>query len=269
MSRNSSTPSWAFFTVALWVSTTMPSATGLVQAVTSIGPARSLHLHQAHPAHAHRLHAGVPAEARDVGAVILGRLDDQLPGRHLELSPVDRDPDRSLMGAAPLTVDVGHHLVAEVGGDRDDRRHRRGPSGQIVVILPAASRGPPDVVGDVEQQVEVGLRRPARLEDPLEDSLSQVVPSRHGVHWPQDSWAKKRTRLERRRHHTGGLVHHHHRPRAEHRAMAAPVASLVISARRGARRERTRVPRPRPGSSTSGSGRRGCRRRRRRSTHAR
>ena len=49
------------------------------------GTARTLHVDQAHAAHADRLHARVPAEARNVGAGPLGRSDDQLAlgRRHL------------------------------------------------------------------------------------------------------------------------------------------------------------------------------------------
>ena len=35
MSRNSSTPSWAFFTTSLWVRTTIPSVTGVAQEIWS------------------------------------------------------------------------------------------------------------------------------------------------------------------------------------------------------------------------------------------
>ena len=45
------------------------------------GPARSRHLDQAHPAHADGLHAGVVAEARDEGAGLLGRGDQELARR--------------------------------------------------------------------------------------------------------------------------------------------------------------------------------------------
>ena len=42
------------------------------------GARGTVHLDQAHPAHAHRLHAGVVAEARDVGPGPLGRGDEHL-----------------------------------------------------------------------------------------------------------------------------------------------------------------------------------------------
>ena len=55
------------------------------------GAAGAVHLDQAHAAHAHRLHARVVAEARDVGPGPLGRGDQQLArlGRHG--APVEGD----------------------------------------------------------------------------------------------------------------------------------------------------------------------------------
>ena len=75
-SRNSSTPSWICFTASLCVCTTMPSVTGVVHAGGK--PRHAFDLDQAHAAHADRLHALVPAEARDVDAVVLRGLDQQL-----------------------------------------------------------------------------------------------------------------------------------------------------------------------------------------------
>ena len=49
--------------------------------------AHALDLDEAHAAHADRLHALVPAEARDVDAVLLRGLDQQLAGRRLNLAP--------------------------------------------------------------------------------------------------------------------------------------------------------------------------------------
>ena len=56
--------------------------------------AHALDLDQAHPAHADRLHALVVAEARDVGAVVLRDLDEQVAGLRLHLAAVDRDRHR-------------------------------------------------------------------------------------------------------------------------------------------------------------------------------
>ena len=55
--------------------------------------AQTLDLDEAHPAHADRLHALVVTEARDVGAVLLRDLDQQLTARRLDLAAVDRDLD--------------------------------------------------------------------------------------------------------------------------------------------------------------------------------
>ena len=56
--------------------------------------ARPLHVDQAHPAHADRLHARVVAEAGDVDPGPLGRGDDHLPGLRLDLAPVQDDGHR-------------------------------------------------------------------------------------------------------------------------------------------------------------------------------
>ena len=53
--------------------------------------AHPLDLDETHPAHPDRLHALVPAEPRDVGAVLLRGLDQQLAARRLHLHAVDRD----------------------------------------------------------------------------------------------------------------------------------------------------------------------------------
>ena len=53
----------------------------------------------AHAAHAHRLHARVVAEARDVGAGALGGLDHELAGHGLDRRAVDRE-DHRVRGSA-------------------------------------------------------------------------------------------------------------------------------------------------------------------------
>jgi hypothetical protein len=73
-------PSWAFLMVSFLVSTTIPSETGLVQAVIIIGP-RGVSISTRHMRHMPTgCHAGMPAEAGDVGAVVLGGLDEHLAG---------------------------------------------------------------------------------------------------------------------------------------------------------------------------------------------
>ena len=90
ISRNSSTPSWAFFTRSLSVSTFMPSADRDHAADAEGGAATGVDVDQAHAAHADRLHALVVAEARDVDAVALRRGDDQLARLGLDLLAVER-----------------------------------------------------------------------------------------------------------------------------------------------------------------------------------
>src|SRR5262249_16744358 len=57
------------------------------------GAAAGVDLDQAHAAHADRLHARVVAEARDVGAVPLARVDQQLAALDVDLLAVDGDRD--------------------------------------------------------------------------------------------------------------------------------------------------------------------------------
>ena len=89
MRRNSSTPSCAAFTAsALRVD---DHAVDDRRGARDLQAAHALDLDQAHAAHADRLHALVPAEPRDVGAVLLRDLDQQLTARRLHLVPVDGD----------------------------------------------------------------------------------------------------------------------------------------------------------------------------------
>ena len=71
------------------------------------GAAAGVDVDDAHAAHAHRLHARVVAEARDVGAGPLGGLDHELAGRGLHGLAVDREDDhvrRGLTTACGLRV---------------------------------------------------------------------------------------------------------------------------------------------------------------------
>ena len=68
------------------------------------GAADALDLDEAHAAHADRLHALVPAEARDVDAVLLRGLDQQLARLRLERRAVDGDRDGRLRRPARLGV---------------------------------------------------------------------------------------------------------------------------------------------------------------------
>src|ERR1039458_5652513 len=76
INRNSSTPSWAFLTLSESV-------------VTS-------DFDQAHPAHPHRLHAGVVTESRDECAGPLCRGDQHLALAGSDLTPVEGERDLSL-----------------------------------------------------------------------------------------------------------------------------------------------------------------------------
>ena len=85
ISRNSSMPSCASTAYVSIVSTIMPSATGVAHAGQQL--VLALDLHETHPAHRDRLHAGVVAEARDEDAELFGDIDQQatglgLNGRH-------------------------------------------------------------------------------------------------------------------------------------------------------------------------------------------
>src|SRR5690606_25522276 len=66
--------------------------------------ARRLDLDQAHAAHANRVHSLVPAEAGDVGAGVLGGLDQQLAGRDLALLAVDGDRDHLTLAHATTSA---------------------------------------------------------------------------------------------------------------------------------------------------------------------
>ena len=91
MSSISRTPSCAFFTrgtggLHLHVGRRRDVAGG------QKAPApRPLHVDDAHAAHPHLLHAGVPAETGDVHAAALGRGDEQLTLVGLDLTTVDGD----------------------------------------------------------------------------------------------------------------------------------------------------------------------------------
>ena len=72
-----------------------------------------VHLHQTHPAHPHRVHAGVVTEPGDVGAVALARVDKQLVGVGLDLSAVHGDADRRHISHwnTPSQKPLGHVRV--------------------------------------------------------------------------------------------------------------------------------------------------------------
>ncbi len=61
-----------------------------------------LQLDETHAAHSHRVHPRMPAEVGDIGAVLDGRLDDQLAGGNLDRTAIDSDVHRvSQWGSLP------------------------------------------------------------------------------------------------------------------------------------------------------------------------
>ncbi len=83
------------------------------------GAARTGHLHEAHPAHADRLHARVVAEARDERPGLLGGGDEELPGRAGDLGAVEGEGDRGIgVGPGGDAVVRGHDGVSHTGNPR-------------------------------------------------------------------------------------------------------------------------------------------------------
>ncbi len=109
VSRNSRISFCEALALSDWLSTTMPSETGVVQAVSSFGPKlifglssihhrltggavhhRAANFDQALAAHADRLHLRVVAEDRDVNADLLGSVYDQRASRDSDWLSVNR-----------------------------------------------------------------------------------------------------------------------------------------------------------------------------------
>jgi len=84
-------------------------------------------------------------------------------------------PGRTGQPPVPLVLEV---LVLEV---TDGRLHRG-----LDRVAQRAERAPGDVAADVEELVQVSLAALALLEL-LEQLDTHQLPSRHGVHLPQDS----------------------------------------------------------------------------------
>src|SRR5207237_2914283 len=161
-------------------------------------PSRALDVHQAHAAHAHGLHARVPAEARDVHPRSLGGGDDHLAFVGLDGATVDGDGDggfglvrlrllahRALKGQPPSlmwTRNSSRNMrtadVIEEGMD--------GPSTQIVVCRGGQDK-PGAMLSHTSNSRSRSSSRPAPSSMRYMTLSSQPAPSRHGVHWPQDS----------------------------------------------------------------------------------
>src|SRR5205823_186844 len=163
-------------------------------------PARALDVHQAHAAHPDRLHPRVPAEARDVDAGPLGGGDDHLARLGLDGAAVDRDGH-----GLPLLLGLRlTHLKGQPPSlmwTRNSSRNMRtaevidegmdGPSTQIVVCLGGQDK-PGAMLSHTSNSRSRSSSRPAPSSMRYMTLSSQPAPSRHGVHWPHDSWWKKR-----------------------------------------------------------------------------
>ena len=245
MSRNSSTPSWIFFTasVCVW----HDHAVGDRRRARGREAAHALDLDEAHAAHADRLHALVPAEARDVDAVLLRGLDQQLARLRLERLAVDGDGDRVLrrsgFGSVVVTrcapaslprraaISSRKYLLRLAIGDTT-----LGPSGQIVVCVNGAvATFGRDAGADVEQQVEVlGPAQAVRhAVQHLLDPAGALAARRALAARLVREELREPPRDEQR---VGGLVEHHDRARSRASRRGSAARSPCRAARRGARR---------------------------------
>ncbi len=126
-SRNSRIPSWAFFTFGLFVTASMPGATSMKQAGCKLEPLGPFQVDEAHPAHTHRLHAGVVTKTGDVRPSPLGGGDEHLALLGSHLTPVEGDSDAFGLDVrgyrcTSFTRDGGWGLLAGLHGIR----HKRG-----------------------------------------------------------------------------------------------------------------------------------------------
>ena len=97
----------------------------------------ALDLDEAHATHSDRLHALVPAEARDVRPVLLRGLDQHLALRHLDGAPVDGD--RHLLGhARSCPFGAGRRT----NSPRNARRPRAGFAGVHASLLVSVTMPP-------------------------------------------------------------------------------------------------------------------------------
>ena len=81
---------------------------------------------------------------------------------------------------AAVAVDVLFELVAEVLEGRDDRA-----DGAVA----EAQKERPKIESQMSFSVSMSSLRPAPVSSRVRILAIQSVPSRHGVHLPQDSWA--------------------------------------------------------------------------------
>src|SRR5262249_33788136 len=153
-------------------------------------------------------------EPRDVDAAALGRVDDQLALGRDHLVAVDRERDRvgvrahvthagatsRRVYALPLSFVVNSTGPPTYASNSERKRPTpdaigetaEGPSGQLVVCR-GGHATPGLMLSHTSSSIatSLGRPRPAMMRDRI--FSSQAVPSRHGVHLPHDSRAKKRT----------------------------------------------------------------------------
>ena len=208
----------------------------------------ALDLDQAHAALADDREARVVAEVRDVDAGELRGVDEVEVLRDLDRLAVEDDRERVLrrrraaepgagvrLASGGLRAHVGRRpsapsvrpdeaaLVARRGARYSSRNFATpeesgaaiAASAKTQIVMPLAIWPP-----IAAQEVDV-LGAALAVLDAGQDLVEPGVPSRHGVHWPQDSCEKNFDDVhDARVDDAGVLVHHDDRRRAEHRALA-------------------------------------------------
>src|SRR5581483_4635310 len=163
-------------------------------------PARAFDVDEAHATHPHRLHAGVPAEAGDVDAGPFSGGDDHLARARFDLASVDVDR-HGVFGLFGLLAHLLKGHWPSLMWTRNSSRNMRtadvidegidGPRTQIVVCRGGQDK-PGAMLSHTSNRRSRSSSRPAPLSMRYMTLSSQPDPSRHGVHWPHDSWWKKR-----------------------------------------------------------------------------
>ena len=185
------------------------------------GAPAGVDLDEAHAAHADRVHPRVVAEARDVDAVPLGGVDDQLALAGVDLgarrwstvtpstvgasaasavaSDIGALPTSARRVDADATRDVARRCAprtrARNGAMRrgDRATPRRGRAGRSWSARGGQRDGPGEMLSQTSRAGRGRSGRPWPSRMRCRIFSSQVVPSRHGVHLPHDSRAKNRT----------------------------------------------------------------------------
>jgi hypothetical protein len=168
----------------------------------------ALDLDEAGAAGGDRLEQRVVAEPGDLDADLFGGADDQRALGHDDVDAVDghRHEVGGLGGRALRRVRGDGHRVAPAGRTVDGGRvegssaavwSRRGTPREVLEggrerawrsIAERAERAAEDLAADLLEQAELVLV-PWPASNFSRVPVIQPVPSRHGVHLPQDSWA--------------------------------------------------------------------------------